>query len=185
MRAAHGFAVLLALALATSCGPPFRFVARAPGNPLGAKPPIYVEPLAWDGLKVGEQTEAEYLTGKPPDQVASWQIAKERSAEIYRRELTSGARDLGAQGGYAPIPGGLVVKSHITDLLRGSYLYLPTSVELTVTLTDAKGKVIDQVRTSADVQSDTFSTLATSLRATTQILARRVSIYLHDRAAGN
>jgi hypothetical protein len=177
--AAAGFALA-----AAGCGPAYRIEKRAPENPLGVKRVLFIEPLAWEGVRVGPQSEKEYLTTKTPDQVAAWGVAKERAAEVYRRELMDRARDLGAIGGYAPSPDGLVVKSKIAAILTGSYLVLPTSVELDVSVADPKGKLLEQVHTSADVASDTFSTLATSLKATAQILARRVSDYLRDRATG-
>jgi hypothetical protein len=177
-------AAAVALALATACGPAYRIEKRAPENPLGVRRALYVEPLSWESVRVAQQGEKEYLAGKTPDQVAAWQLAKERAAEVYRSELIERARDMGAIGGYAPSPDGLVVKSKITAILTGSYLVLPTSVELQVVVADPRGKPLEQVHTSADVASDTFSTLATSLRATAQILARRVNDYLHDRATG-
>ncbi len=77
----------LALASTIACGPPYQLIQHAEPNPFvrpGCR--VVVEPIHTEQLRVGEKSEAEYVSGKGDDSAASYMNDKQVSdAALHQR----------------------------------------------------------------------------------------------------
>ena len=92
MIARRAFILFSFLVLAlVGCGPRWVIRQQASPNPLNGVTKFNLEGIHWEQLMVGGKTEAQYLAGKNPDQVQSFQGDKAGFQDRFVAQLLSRA----------------------------------------------------------------------------------------------
>lgn len=122
MIRAHMLLWLLGAGMVSSACTPWVVVRQASPNPLGGQTQFQLQPLNFDGLHVGEKTQAEYLAGKDPGQRASWQADLLAMNQIFAERLHSNTPGLTiAPVGQAQAPGPFTIVPRILFIEPGFY----------------------------------------------------------------
>jgi hypothetical protein len=138
---------LLALAGASGCGP--IIVQQRVPPPLASYRSFIVEPMHFEQLAVGNKSEADYLAGKKPESIQSWEGDKQAIAQEFLSGMMSHAGAL--QIGPAvtqPGPGTLIVRPFCQFIEPGHYngfVNLNTEVRVMAQILDPSGQLLDQV----------------------------------------
>lgn len=144
-------ALLLGAVTAGGCGPGWTVVKQAAPSPFTAQSVFSVEPIAYEGLKVGGKSEADYLAGKEPGQVDAWKADLGKLNQAYADNIVKEGKGLQVSVGPAAAPSPFAVKPMVSFIEPGVYagiVNLPSEVRMTLRVTDAQGAVIDEVATS-------------------------------------
>ena len=133
--------------LVAGCGPPWRVVAQAVPNPMYGATAFSVAPIDFNGLRVGEKSEAGYLAEKDQDTRDKWVGDKVAMNEEFLTSLMSRARDDGVQ--VSPQPGApFVIHPKVEWVEPGFYAYVaskPSEVHMTLRITTAEGVLVDEI----------------------------------------
>ena len=128
------------------CGPSWKVVRQASPNPFVSNRQWGIQPMAYEGLRVGRGAEAEFLSGKSPEQIASWEQDKAALDTEFRGALQS-------EAGVALVaPGGVpfTIAAQVTFIEPGFYAVVAqeaTEVHLTLRLFDSRtNAVLDEVQ---------------------------------------
>lgn len=91
--------MLVALgATLVGCGAkPWVVIEQAQPNPFVGKNRFYVEPMDYEGLRIGSKSEDEYVADKEDDSAASFEEDKEAVAERFHENLVNSARARGVK----------------------------------------------------------------------------------------
>jgi len=145
----RGF-LLLALAL-TACGPPWKVVVQSVPNPMLHQTKFAVLPVDFNGLIVGEKSEAEWLAGKDDEQRTNFGGDKAALNERFTNALLEASREEGLDVVLATGPGAapFEVRPHIGFIEPGYYVGVsaaPSKVVMMVTITAPDGRVLDEIK---------------------------------------
>jgi hypothetical protein len=144
--------LLFFLAAATSlgCAPGWHVVAQASPNPFQGHPSFAVLPVEYVDLRVGGQTEDEFLSQRTDQQRQSFAQDKAALDERFRAELVSDSREAGVVVTPADGPGDaeFSIRPTITSLDLGAN-NIPSvahsKVEMRVRIVAADGIVVDDI----------------------------------------
>jgi hypothetical protein len=180
----RAWCALLALSLAcVACGPPWELVAVAVPNPFANNKSFAVEPVRYEGLLIGEKTEAEYLSGKDDGQRESFGEDKSTFARAFADQLAEELPEVRFVA--APGPSPFLVRPHVTFIEPGFYAYVaarPTEVEMTLEIMATTGQMLDVVKFRATVGATmTNPSSGGRLRAAGEILGGNVAEYMRTR----
>lgn len=150
--------LLLGAMTAGGCGPGWTVVKQAAPSPFNAQSAFSVEPIAYEGLKVGGKNEADYLAEKKPEQVEAWKADLGKLNQAYADNLVKEGKGLQISVGPAAAPSPFAVKPMVSFIEPGVYagiVNLPAEVRMTLRVTDAQGAVVDEVATSVRYATST------------------------------
>ncbi len=172
--------------LTIACGPPWQVIRQSVPNPLLGQRSFVIEGVHFESVIVGRKSEPEYLSGKDPQQIASWMSDKSALAGDYFAQLVAGAAGLQVTG---PGPGaqGFLVRTIATRMEPGVFavfVNIPTEVALTVQILDPNAQVIDEFVTQAS-EPATLSNPSSGgrLRVVAARLGGYVARYLSTRVS--
>lgn len=130
------------------CAPRWVIRQQAVPNPLLNQRKFNLEGMHWEQLRIGGKSEAEYLSGKDPEQQASFQSDKKSFEERFVTALTS--RSEGIQ--YVPAPPGegnlYIVRPMVTFFEPGFYVgvaHRDSEADITVQVFAPDGKIVDEI----------------------------------------
>jgi hypothetical protein len=180
------FALSICLAFASiACGPPWKVVVQASPNPITASNKFFLEPVSFDGLKVGSTDEAMWQSGKDAQAQASWQGDKQAMAEKFSAAFDEERGGVQRAGGP---PGDFTVKPHITFIEPGFNAVvssMPTQVDIDVKINDAKGTLVDEFTIRSTIRATISNeALGTRLREAAEYLGKITAQYLIKRTGG-
>ncbi len=91
--------MLVALGAAlVGCGAkPWVVIEQAQPNPFIGKSRFYVEPMDYEGLRIGSKSEEEYVSDKKDESAASFEEDKEAVADRFYENLVQSARSRGVK----------------------------------------------------------------------------------------
>jgi hypothetical protein len=176
---------LASLALLTvACGPAYTVVHQATPNPFtqpGCK--LAVAPLTFEGLQVGEKSEAQYLSEKDDGQRSSFEEDKKATSEAFMSRVASKNPALFVQA--AGAPNTFVLRSNLAFWEPGFYAVMASKAAegiFKIQITDPGGNVLDEIRVTASVPS-TLTTPSTGqrMRLVGEDAADRTTKYLRER----
>ncbi len=174
-------AAFVSLLASAACGPHWTVVRQAVPDPFVGKPQFTVEKVRFDGLRVGDKTETEYLSGKDDEQRRSWQTDKDAMSEAFAVGVASGE---GLSVGL-PRPDAATVRPIVTFIEPGFYAGVAagsTRVDVTVQVLNAQGVVLDEIQASSAVAASmTNPASGTRMREAAEDLGRITADYLHKR----
>jgi hypothetical protein len=157
----------LGCALLCACAAPWQVVRQADPNPFAGAREFGLEPVGFDGLRVGDGAEAAWLGGKDAAEVAAWHEGKAALESEMRAGLA------GAVRGHPLLEPGAARWS-----LRPNVTFIEpsvTKVELTLSIVDAaRDAVLDQVRFECVEKPGRTSGLMVSQVPTGQSVGERV-----------
>lgn len=179
-----------------ACLPPWHVVVSADPSPLLGAERLDLAPLRFPGLHVGEETEAEYLARKSPEQAAAWQADKRELDRAYAEAATARAAACGLRLEPPGGPGSHTVVGEVWFIEPGFYAGVvsnPSAVRLRVRVTH-RGQVAEEVELVAGTSPVTASigpvgiptapTVTDRLREDGTLLGETVGEYLCQRKAG-
>jgi hypothetical protein len=142
-------ALLAVPALGSGCGPSWTVVRQAAPNPMSATSEFAIEPVRFDGLRVGDKPEADYLAGKEDQQKEAWRNDLVQVNQHFQASLIQSASGLKLTQGPPAAPGPFVIKPHVFWVEPGYYAAIASqaaTVDASITITDAQGAPIDEFR---------------------------------------
>ena len=183
---------LLGTLLATvgvGCARPYRVISQAAPDPFLGKTDFVVMPIDYTDMRVGEKTEAEYLSEKKDASAESFQGDKDGMNEKFIASLEQGA---GYSGLNVKPANGVVttflVQPHVRFIEPGFYAFvasMSSKVEMVVTITDQHGAILDKFEVEHRTQSGmTNPASGQRLRTDADALGEYVAQYLIDRSKG-
>ncbi|TKD02433.1 hypothetical protein [Polyangium fumosum] len=175
-------ACLLSL-FTVACGPSWHVVAKAVPNPFVNQRSFAVEPVHFEGVQIGEKSEAEYQASKDGDQQASWDEDKRAFAGEFGRELAEELPEV--QFVSAPAPSPFVVRPVVTFIEPGFYAYVaarPSEVRMTLEIWGPGPQRLDVLQFRAVVPATmTNPSSGGRLRSAGEMLGAQVAEYLRTR----
>ncbi len=177
------FALSICLAFASiACGPPWKVVTQANPSPMTATNKFFLDPVSFDGLKVGSTDEQSWQSGKDADAQASWQGDKKAMADQFSASFDE-AREIVARAANAP--GDFEIKPHITWIEPGFNAVVasrPTQVKMDVQIVDAKGTLVDEFTVDTAIQASISNeALGSRLREAATRLGKITAQYMKKR----
>ncbi|MFO0579183.1 MAG: hypothetical protein U1A78_34720 [Polyangia bacterium] len=136
-------------ALGSGCSPAWVVVKQAAPNPFNAASEFSIEPISYDGLRVGEKTEADYLADKEPAKQEAWRSDLVQVNQSFQEALLKDTTGLKIAAGPAAAPGPFVIKPHVTWAEPGLYAAVynkPSAMDLSVQIADAQGAIVDEFK---------------------------------------
>ncbi|AKT44003.1 hypothetical protein [Chondromyces crocatus] len=190
---ALGFASLL-----MGCGPRWQVVHQTTPSPLVNQRSFAVLPIEYSGLRVGEKTEAQYLSEKDAKQQESFQADKDALNQNFARALIEGAAGDAINVALATGPSAapFEIRPVVTFIEPGFYAVvasMPSEVHMTLRITLPNGQVIDEITLAHSTDSRSgFSVGGISmnpssggrLRKDGEGLGEIVAKYLRERVGG-
>lgn len=142
-------ALLAAPMLGSGCSPAWVVVRQGAPNPFSATSEFALEPVRFDGLRVGDKPEADYLASKEPQQKEAWRNDLIQINQHFAASLVQSAAGLKVSPDPAAAPGPFLIKPHVFWVEPGYYAAIASqaaTVDATVTITDPQGAPIDEFR---------------------------------------
>ena len=152
--------LLLTTLLLCGCGPSWQVVAQAVPNPMAGKNGFAELPVDYSGLRVGDKTESEWMSGKDTETQGSWDGDKKAMNEKFQSHLISRAGEDGIQVAPGPAQANFVVAAHITWVEPGvftGFVNIPSEVEMTVRITTGDGKPIDEIMLKVKYEASMYN----------------------------
>jgi hypothetical protein len=174
------FAAGLMIITTTGCFKPWRVIRQAAPNPFLGGTDFKVAPVGYQGLRVGDLTEAHHLTKKDTDQRNSWEEDKQAMARNFTNELVGQARHLRFHEA-----GKYIIYPHVTFIEPGFYAMVasvPSEVQMTIAIKDAQGAVLDEIAVSVQVPASLYKpSVGQRLREAALRLGQIMARYLDER----
>jgi hypothetical protein len=191
-RLATSCALLAAVALSVGCGPAWTVVKQASPNPLTPQKSFAIEPVRFDGLKVGKKTEQEYLADHAKDAQfeAKWKGDQASIDQAFSSTLAAQAKGLQVAPGAPAAPGPYVVRPIVTFIEPGVFTMvfnLPSEVRMTLQVVDSAGAVVDEITMKRSVSPGSIMGVPTNvsvgerLRECGRLLGSLAAQYLRAR----
>jgi hypothetical protein len=185
-RASLGVALVMALVMAlvcAACGSSWSVVQLATSNPLQSQTSLGVEPVQFEGVKIGEKDEVTFLASKTGEQKETFSEDKKAFSQSFADQLSEDLPEVkfSASPGAAPF----LVRPHVTFIEPGFYggvAAQPTEVEMTLEVLSMDGELFDVVKMRATVAATTANpTSGGRLRSAAEILGGQVADFLRSR----
>jgi hypothetical protein len=153
---------LVALAMAAltciGCGPPWTVMVEAVPNPFFGQGKFVVMPIDFTGLRVGSKSEAEYLSGKDPNQQQSFAEDKRGINDQFVGALVDRARANGIRVDLAtgPQDGPFVIRPSVRFVEGGFYAFVTaesSKVEMNIRITTPDGRILDEFMVAHGTQA--------------------------------
>lgn len=167
------------------CARPWRVLQQSPDNPLNGAAEISVEPLRFDAMRVGDDTESVYVAGLDEEGKKTWAEDKEAMADQFFKAL----RDEAAKAGLKIVPAResakYVLRGHVRFIEPGFYAYVaaqPSETRIVVTVSRPDGEVVDEIEVVNQTNA-TISNAAVSnrVRKDAKKIGKAVGKYLRER----
>ena len=152
--------LLFTTLLLCGCGPSWQVVTQAVPNPMAGKNGFAVLPIDLSGLRVGDKTEAEWMSAKDQDSRSSWDGDKKAMNEKFQSNLISHAGGDGIQVIPGPAQSNFVVAAHITWVEPGvftGFVNMPSEVEMTVKITTGDNKPVDEIMLKVKYEASMYN----------------------------
>jgi hypothetical protein len=176
--------VVAALAcMALGCGPRWTVIQQAVPDPFFNQRQFFIEPVHSERLFVGELSEPVYLSGKTPEQQASWQSDKQDMITRYSKGLMSDGE--GLLFPTQPTPSTFIVRPIVDSVEPGFYAFVashPTEVEMRVELLTPSGQLLDAISIRSAIAASMFNAASgTRMRQAAEDLGSVTAEYLKTR----
>lgn len=185
-------ALLVGAATVSGCGPAWTVVRQAQPSPFNAQSAFAVEPIAYEGLKVGDKNEADYLAEKKPEQVEAWRADLGKLNQAFADTLVKEGKGLQVTAGAAAAPGPYSVKPMVSFIEPGVWaavVNIPSEVRMTLRIVDGQGTVVDEVSTSVKYATQSIMGVPVNVSVTERLnecgkrLGESAAQYLKVRAS--
>jgi hypothetical protein len=154
-------------------------------NPLLGQRQFVVEPVHYEGVKINQKSEADFLSDKSSDQVASWQADKADANKIFFENVAAKTAGLTiASPTQTAGSGTFTIRPICTSIETGSLNAVdkPTEMRLTVQVLDSNGGLIDEITSAIAVASQIWNPSSGGrLRRAAVFHGTQVADYLHVR----
>jgi hypothetical protein len=179
--------LLLMVVCVAGCGGSWSVIKQAAPNPFTPDGTFAVAPPTFENLRVGDKSEAEWLTEKDEKARMIHEGDKQSYGNAFVTAMNAHKKSLKivAEGAR------FTVKSHLYWMEPGYYAmvsHAPARVKVRVDVADEKGTVVDQVEfTGQGAAIEPFNpvprgTVGERLRECADEVAAKVSRYLRQRA---
>ena len=170
-------------ALAVGCGKPWQVVTQAEPSPMVNVRQYSVQPIAMDGLIVGDEPEAAWLAERDAEQRAAWVEDKKELDGGFRVKLVEAMQERGlqivAQGPFQLWP-------RIEYVEPGYYVGVSarsSETRMRLRITTAAGQVVDEITVKSSTGAGmTCPSISCRLSGDAENLADYVAEYIAIRA---
>jgi hypothetical protein len=180
--------LLMAVALLAACGPAYQIIAQAVPNPMLGKNGFAVMPIDFTGLRVGEKSEAEWMSEKDADAKSSWEGDKKGMNDRFGGNLISEAAGEGITVVPGPAQQPFVVQAKAIWAEPGFFAGIVSAaseLELNVRITTPDGTLIDEIRVKTAADASMYDPASgTRLRHCAEAAGSIVADYLKVRVKG-
>jgi hypothetical protein len=172
---------------AIDCGPPYRYLRQSfPSSLLGAQR-VALEPVHFEGLRVGDLPEAVYLASKTPQQQASFEADKQEFANRFLAWMAQRS-PVPIIVGPPPDPGTLILRPIMVHYEPGFFAYVVnrgTEVDMNLQVVRADGATLEEIALRAVVQASMVNAASgTRMRLAGEQMGDFVAEYLQHRVRG-
>jgi hypothetical protein len=179
----HAAFALLFLA----CSPPYHVIRNAPENPLAHATAVVIEPLRFDHLSIGGDSESAYNASKGPEELEIWQEVKRDMSGRFMGWAIAAARPVEVRtAGSTASPVAVVVRTSCDVINPGALGSGATFARASAQVVGPGGKVFDELYVEDTVSNGQFNTagsLATHVRRLGERLGEHVGRFIRDRAS--
>jgi hypothetical protein len=143
------FAIALAAFVLTGCGPHWVVIRQVVPNPMGPTSPFFVRGVTLDGMRIGDTTEAEWMSQKDSSTRESWANDKVGMADEFGHGFDQGGEGLVRAASPA---GAFTVIAHYVHYEPGFYAVVaarPGQIDAVIDIIDPNGTPLDQFMTTA------------------------------------
>lgn len=177
------------------CAPRWTVISQATPNPFLGKKEFVVMPIDYTGLKIGEKTEEQYLSGKEDKADEKGKESNTRSnlegdkaemSQFFQEKLTNGVAGDGIK--ITPAAGeitGFVIKPHIGFMEPGFYAYVasrPSRTVMRLKIEDKDGKLLDEIEIVSSTNATMISPAAGNrYRSDSKVIGEIAADYILSR----
>ena len=180
------------------CAPRWTVISQATPNPFLGKKEFVVMPIDYTGLKIGEKSEEEYLSGKEEKADAKGKDSNTRSnlegdkaemSQFFQEKLKNGVSGDGIKiTSAAGEITGFVIKPHIGSMEPGYYAYVaarPSRTVMRLKIEDKDGKLLDEIEiVSSSAATMTSPAAGTRYRSDAKTIGDIAADYILSRVMG-
>jgi hypothetical protein len=175
--------VALAL-LSLGCAPRWAVIQQAVPDPFLSQHQFFIEAVHTDHLFVGELPEPVYLSGKTPEQQASWQIDKQDMIARYAEGVISDGE--GLLFPTQPNPSSFIIRPIVERVEPGFYAFVaayPTVVGMRVEILAPDGQLLDAISIQSVIGASMVNAASgTRMRQAAEDLGHVTASYLKTRS---
>jgi hypothetical protein len=192
MSSRHLFASLFVATalLTTACASETHVVRSAYPNPYSCQSAFVVQPIEYADLRVGEKSEAQYLSTKDHDQRANWEGNKVAIEREFRRSLLSQTAEEGIHVDLAPMHDGTprYVVRPVIHFVEPGFFGGPamgsSEIRMTVLITTPDGQVLDELELNNETMGSLVHVSARSrFERDGELLGELTAEYIEKRVA--
>lgn len=167
--------------LLTACAPAWTVIRQATPNPLVGKSSLAARSLELDGLRVGGETEQQYLAPRDQAQQQAWQQARAGLAERFWSELAASPGLTITRAGDSDRP---VIRTRVLLVEPGYFAHISSHPTVVVArlLVASGAEVLDEVEIKVTVDAGSTAT-GERLEQAGSRLAAAAADYLRQRLA--
>jgi hypothetical protein len=177
--------VLGIASMALGCEPRWSVIQQAVPDPFVSQHQFFIEAVHADRLFVGELPEPVYLSGKTPEQQASWQADKQDMITRYAEGVMSEGE--GLLFPTQPNPGAFIIRPIVEFVEPGFYgvvVSKATEVAMRVEILAPNGQLLDAIGIRSAIGASMFNAASgTRLRQAAEDLGRVTADYLKARSS--
>ncbi len=175
-----------AVSLGVGCVKPYNIISQAAPDPFIGKTDFVVMPVDFTDMRIGEKTEAEYLSEKKDSSAESFQGDKDAINQNFQAELEKAAASVGLNVAAANgVVTTFLIQPHVRFIEPGFYAAIvshPSKLEIVVTITDQHGTLLDKFEVEHETQSGMFNPASGQrLRSDADACGAYAAEYLADR----
>ncbi len=135
------------------CGPQWTVVKQAEPSPMTSSSKFVAHKVTLEGLRVGEKSEADWMSDKDADAKKNWEGDKVAMGQEFVSGFESSLDGAHLVSTIAPAQAGAFgVRAKFDSYEPGFYAAVasaPARIEATIDIVDAGGNVLDQFKVSA------------------------------------
>ena len=169
----------------TACGRPWVVLSQGPPGALAGQRNFVVMPLDFRAVRVGDQSEVQWLGEQDSDERNDWAEDKGGMNTAFAMELMETAADEGIRVGPPSERARFVIHPQVDWVRPGLYAYfiqVPTEIRMTVRITAADGQIIDEILLHHITQATLINpSQAGRMRDTAETLGGWVADYVASR----
>jgi hypothetical protein len=169
---------------ALGCGPRWNVIQQAVPDPFVSQHQFFIEAVHADHFYVGDLPEPVYLSGKTPEQQASWQADKQDMITRYSEGVMSDGE--GLLFPTQPNPEAFVIRPIVEFVEPGFYgvvVSRATEVAMRVEILAPNGQLLDAIGIRSTIGASMINPASgTRLRQAAEDLGRVTADYLKTRS---
>ncbi len=160
------------------CARPWTVMSQASPNPMSAQSTFTIEKLTFEGLRVGEKSDAQYAAEKKDETAEAWEGDKAEMIEAFGHGFMDSREPIKIGDG-----GSFRVKANCAFVEPGFYAYVassPATIRVRARVLDPQGQLVDEIEIKTESAN---MAKRTRLRNAAEAAGAALAKYLKSRVA--